>query len=89
MLLTSRIKAISNCRQRKLSQPVNQNTHDCKRCLETSRANSLLVQAKGVFKKLHASKGRKRVNVKFCLADFVYLIQKPNRRALESLYWGI
>ena len=49
-------------------------------CPETSTANSRLVQVKGVFKeKVCAYNGRRRVNLKFCLADFVYLIQKPRR----------
>ena len=47
------------------------------RCPETSTANSRLVRAKGGFKeKLGAQDERRRVNLKFCLADFVYLIQE-------------
>ena len=49
-------------------------------CPETSKANSRLVRAKGGFlKKVCAYNDRRRVNLKFCLADFVYLIQKPSR----------
>ena len=44
---------------------------------ETSKANSRLVRAKGGFQeKVCAYNGRKRVNLKFCLADFVCLIQE-------------
>ena len=46
-------------------------------CPETSTANSRLVEAKGVFsEKVCAYNERRRVNLKFCLADFVYLIQE-------------
>ena len=42
-------------------------------------ANSPLVRAKGGFlEKLCALDERRRVNLKFCLADFVYVIQKPS-----------
>ena len=46
-------------------------------CLETSTANSRLVRATGGFwEKVCAYNERKWVNLKFCLADFVYLIQE-------------
>ena len=39
--------------------------------------NSRLVRAKGGFsEKVCAHNDRRRVNLKFCLADFVYLIQE-------------
>ena len=43
------IPSQSSCKQRKFSQPVNQNKHSRKSCPETSMANSRLVQVKGVF----------------------------------------
>ena len=46
------------------------------RCPETSTANSRLVRAKGGFLEVCAYNERRRVNLKFCRADFVYLIQK-------------
>ena len=46
-------------------------------CPETSTTNSHLVRAKGGFlEKVCASNERRRVNLKFCLADFIYLIQE-------------
>ena len=46
-------------------------------CPETSTANSRLVRAKGGFlEKVCAYDERRRVNLKFCHADFVYLIQE-------------
>ena len=46
-------------------------------CPETSTANSLLVRAKGGFyEKVCAYSEGRRVNLKFCLADFDYLIQE-------------
>ena len=44
------IKVISDCRQRKFSQPVHQNKHGLKGCPATSRASPRLVQAKGGYK---------------------------------------
>ena len=44
----------------------NQNKHGCKSCPETSRANSLLVQAKGGFsEQLRAYNERRKVNLQF------------------------
>ena len=43
------ILSISEKLQMQSFQSVNQNTHDCKNGPETSRANSRLVKAKGVF----------------------------------------
>ena len=49
-------------------------------CPETSTANSRLVRVKGGFyEKVCAYNDRRGVNLKFCLADFVHLIQKPSR----------
>ena len=46
-------------------------------CPETSKANSRLVRAKGGFyEKVCAYNKRRGLNLKFCLADFVYLIQE-------------
>ena len=42
-------KAINDSRQRKFSQPVNQNKHGRKSCLKTSRANSQRAQVKDGF----------------------------------------
>ena len=47
---------------------------------ETSTANSRLVRAKGGFlEKVCTYNEGRRVNLKFRLADFIYLIQKPSR----------
>ena len=56
-------------------------------CPETSAANSRSVRAKGGFKeKVFAYNERIRVNLKFCLADFVYLIPKPSRGHYNFAY---
>ena len=48
-------------------------------------ANSRLVQAKGgLQEKLRVEEERKRVDLKFSLADFVYVIQKPSRGHYNS-----
>ena len=48
-------------------------------------ANSRLVRAKGGFsEKLSAYKERRGVNLKFGLANFAYVIQKPSRRHYDS-----
>ena len=49
-------------------------------CPETSTTNSPLVRAKGGFQEeVSAYNERNRVNLNFCRAHFVYLIQKPSR----------
>ena len=54
-------------------------------CPETSTANSRLVRAKGAFQeKVCAYNERRRINLKFCLADFVYLMQNPSRAHCSS-----
>ena len=51
--LTPNFKGISDEKQTNFSQPVNQNKHDHKSCLETCGANSRLVQAKCVFNRIY------------------------------------
>ena len=47
---------ISECRQRKFSQPVIQSERGRKSCPETSSVNSHLVRAKGGFKRSYVLK---------------------------------
>ena len=52
---------------------------------ETIRANSRYVQAEGGLQgKLCAHSERRRENLMFCLAHFVYLIENPSRRHHNS-----
>ena len=65
---------ISESRQKKFSQQVNQNKHGCNSCPGTFKADSDLVQARGGFQEqLYSYNEIRRVNLKFCLADFVYI----------------
>ena len=62
-------KEIFSSRNSKQTKPRN--------CSETCTANSRLVRAKeGFQEKVCAYNERRRVNLKLCLADFVYLIQE-------------
>ena len=49
-LLTLQFEAISDCRQRKSSQPVNQNKHGRKSCSDTTKVNSRLLEARDGFR---------------------------------------
>ena len=71
---TKEILSTSNSKQTKLqSRP------------ETIMANSHLVRGREVFKGSYVLKMREeRVNQKFSLADFVYVIQQPSRGHYNS-----
>ena len=56
---------------------------------QTSRANSCFVQAKGgIQEKVCAYNERRTVNLTFCLADFVYLIQITSSRRYNTQVFG-
>ena len=77
---TPQFKAISECRQKKFSQVEIQNKRSRKVALKPVRQTLVWCERREVFlDKVCAYNERRRVNLKFCLADFVYLIQTPSR----------
>ena len=70
LLLTPQFKAISDCWQRKLFQPANQNKNGPKSFPESSRVDSRLVQENEVSEQLYAYSERRRIHLKLCLPEF-------------------
>ena len=63
----------------KQSQPLIQYEKSRKSCPETSRAYCHLAQAKGCLKEVMSHDERWGINLRICMADVVYLIQKQSR----------